>query len=65
MKIYVVYHIVESNEFFCNLAKQTGHGYMERAFTRRENAEKFCDWIKGKCKKSKGSDFAIKEITLD
>ena len=65
MKIYVVYHIVESNEFCCNIAKSTDHGYMERAFTRKENAEKFCDWIKGQCKTSKNSGFAIKEIELD
>ncbi len=65
MRIYVVFHIVESNEFCCNIAKSTGHGYMEKAFTTREKAEKFCNWLKETCKKSKSSDFAIKEITLD
>ena len=65
MKIYVVFHIVESDEFCCNIAKSTGHGYIERAFTTREKAEKFCDFIKGSVNMRPGSDYAIKEITLD
>lgn len=65
MKIYVVFHIIESNEFCCNLAKTTGHGYIQKAFSTREEAENFCNFLKEKCKHSKSSEFSIKEITLD
>ena len=65
MKIYVVFHVVESDEFCCDVAKNTGHGYIQKAFTTREKAEKFRDWIKGQVEYREGSDYAIKEITLD
>lgn len=65
MKIYVVFHIVESDEFCCNIARSTGHGYIQKAFTKREKAEKFCDFLKEMDNLRPGTDFAIKEITLD
>lgn len=65
MKIYVVFHVVESDDFCCDVAKSTGHGYIQKAFTTREKAEKFRDWLKGQVKYCEGCDYAIKEITLD
>lgn len=65
MVIYVVFHVVESDEFMCDVSKATGNGYIQRAFTSKEKAEKFIGWIKGQVKACEGCDYAIKAIRLD